>query len=191
MSFPGFLTPGGLFAGANALLFINAAQTPRSIGNIVMNITVEEEGTDELEITEHPVEQGAMISDHAFKRPASLRIRAMSSNAARQASADPNYVSDVYRKLLTLQSSGQVFTIVTGKRTYSNMLMRALRQTTDQATETTLAVDMEFREIIIARTAPASLPPVQQQALPAQTAAPQNLGAKQFLPGVPINPPVN
>lgn len=69
------------------------------------------------------------------------------------------------------------------------MLMKSIRQTTDQMTETTLALIMEFREIIIARTAPASLPPVSQQALPAQTAPPPNLGAKQLLPGVPINPP--
>src|SRR5262245_24664411 len=125
MSFPGFLTPGGLVAGAGSLVGILSAQPHRNIGGIVMNITIEEEGTDELEITEHPVEQGASISDHAYKRPAYLRVRAASSNSSRQAAGNPNYAQDVYNKLLALQSNGQVFTVVTGKRTYNNMLMRS------------------------------------------------------------------
>jgi len=36
--------------------------------------TVRERHMDQLEITDHPVEQGASISDHAFKRPAEVTI---------------------------------------------------------------------------------------------------------------------
>lgn len=48
---------------------------------IIANITVEERHTDELQITEHPVESGAMITDHTFKRPAEVVVRCAWSNS--------------------------------------------------------------------------------------------------------------
>lgn len=42
----------------------------------VPDATIEEVHNTELEITDHPVEQGAAISDHAFKRPEELIITA-------------------------------------------------------------------------------------------------------------------
>lgn len=43
---------------------------------LIPDATIEEVHTDDLEITDHPVEQGATISDHAFKRPAEVVITA-------------------------------------------------------------------------------------------------------------------
>jgi len=46
------------------------------------SVTIEEVHTDELEITDHPVESGAAISDHAFKHPAEVTIRMGWSNSS-------------------------------------------------------------------------------------------------------------
>jgi hypothetical protein len=43
---------------------------------IVPDATIEEVHNDEMEITDHPVEQGTTISDHAFNRPAELIVTA-------------------------------------------------------------------------------------------------------------------
>lgn len=48
----------------------------RNIGGIVAEVTVKEQGRDDLTITSHPVERGAAISDHAFKNPATLTLQA-------------------------------------------------------------------------------------------------------------------
>lgn len=42
----------------------------------VPDVTLEEVHNDELEVTEHPVEQGTTIADHAFVRPAEVIITA-------------------------------------------------------------------------------------------------------------------
>lgn len=42
----------------------------------VPDATIEEVHSDDLEITDHPVEQGTVISDHAFKRPSELIVTA-------------------------------------------------------------------------------------------------------------------
>lgn len=41
---------------------------------IKSQITIEEVHSDEMEITDHPVEQGSTISDHAFARPSEVII---------------------------------------------------------------------------------------------------------------------
>ena len=53
----------------------------RSIGPIVANITVEEKHLDEMEITDHPIEQGAPVTDHVYRRPATLTLRCSWSNS--------------------------------------------------------------------------------------------------------------
>lgn len=54
----------------------------RSIDSIVAHVTLEEVGTDELQITDHPVEQGAEITDHAYKKNPEVVIRCGWSNAS-------------------------------------------------------------------------------------------------------------
>lgn len=54
--------------GASSLFL----QTSNQIGGIQVDTTLEERYEDALEITEHPVEAGAQITDHSFKRPMEL-----------------------------------------------------------------------------------------------------------------------
>lgn len=49
--------------------------------SIVAQATIEEMHSDEAEITDHPVEQGATISDHAFARPSEVVITCGWSNS--------------------------------------------------------------------------------------------------------------
>jgi hypothetical protein len=54
---------------------------PASGRGLVAQATVEEVHNDKLEITDHPIEQGAAITDHAFKRPAELVVNCVFSNS--------------------------------------------------------------------------------------------------------------
>jgi hypothetical protein len=53
-------------------------------GVIVAQITESERHVDELRITDHPVESGAPITDHAFKMPVEVTIRCSWSNSPPQ-----------------------------------------------------------------------------------------------------------
>lgn len=92
MSFlPG--TIGGLTFPPSTDNVLSRTQTPvfvrptRSIGGVSADVTIEEVATDELEITEHPVEQGANVADHAYVRPAKITIRGGVTNSSRTVSA--------------------------------------------------------------------------------------------------------
>lgn len=48
----------------------------RKIGSIALDVTVSEKHTDTLEITQFPVLSGSVITDHAYKLPMQLTIKA-------------------------------------------------------------------------------------------------------------------
>lgn len=83
MNFEGFVN-AGLQLGLESLIikpkrgiFDSVTLSPL----FVPQATIEERHMDEMEITEHPVEQGANIADHAFKRPAELVLKCGWSNS--------------------------------------------------------------------------------------------------------------
>lgn len=166
----------------------------RSISGIFPDVTVEENHLDELEITSHPVEKGADIADHAFKRPLELVMRvgwspsrSISLNrgilgdlASRVTDITGNsYVQDAYEQLLSLQEALEPFEVVTGKRIYQNMLLKALAVTTDKQTENALFVEARFQEVILVYTQVTTLPPIAQQSFAPSTAAAVDAGVKQ------------
>jgi len=127
----------------------------RSIGGIVAQVTIDEQHSDDIQITEHPVEQGAPISDHAFKRPSVVTIRA---GWTRQFAWDLSAESGVYGLLLSWQASLLPFDIVTGKRSYTNMLIERLQVMTDNHNEYTLMATITCRQVIIVSTSTADVP---------------------------------
>lgn len=199
-AFSGFVN-AALQYGINAIL----VRPKRSVGPFEMQVVMEEQHTDDLEITDHPVEQGAIISDHAFKRPAEVKIVGGWSDspsipdlfrgiaavpgttvAGVQSLITGNNVSqgrDIYDKLLKLQSDRTPFDVYTGKRVYKNMLIKSLSTVTDRDTENSLVVTMLLRQIITITTTTLSLPaPLERQADPGSTAQPSNFGSKSLTP---------
>lgn len=158
----------------------------RQFGPFSAQITIEELHTDELAITEHPVEQGAAITDHAYKRPAELLVRMAWSNSGLQGlvstlegiaslitgdnSGDFNYMQTVYNQLLLLQESRIPLDITTGKRKYSNMLIKSLSAPTNDRTEHSLFITAICKQIIIVQTVATTLPDPSVMANPDQNA---------------------
>jgi hypothetical protein len=129
----------------------------RSIGGIYPDVTIEEEHSDQLVVTDHPVqgsESGnATISDHAYKLPAEVVISyGWSPGGAGNATASSTYLNDIYSQILELQSTRAIFTVYTGRRIYQNMILQAVSMTTDRNTENALIVRMACREIIFVQT---------------------------------------
>jgi len=125
----------------------------RSIGGIVAQVTIDEQASDDVQITEHPVEQGAPIADHAFKRPSTVTIRA---GWTRQYAWDLSAESGVYGLLLSWQAALLPFDVATGKRHYTNMLIERLQVTTDNHSEFALMATITCRQVIIVSTSTTS-----------------------------------
>jgi hypothetical protein len=150
---------------------------------VVAQITVEETHTDDLAVTDHPVEMGAEISDHAYKKPAELVIRLSWSNSdPRNKDQSESYVHDIYQQLLDVQAQRVLLKIGTNKRIYKNMLITSISTGTTAATATTLNLTLYCRQIIIVNTQTTSVPPRAYQKIPEKTAAPEERGQVQAKP---------
>ncbi|MDR2744570.1 MAG: hypothetical protein LBB66_05170 [Desulfovibrio sp.] len=84
----------------------------RGMGGLYPGVVIEESHEDALEITEHPVEQGAAVNDHAFKKPEQVTIRGGVSDAGEGSGDRPSV--EFYEKLRELQAKREPFDIVTG-----------------------------------------------------------------------------
>ncbi len=161
----------------------------RKVGEITMNVVINESTNDTLTITKQPVQQGASITDHAYKEPTAFSMTAHlkdNSVLGTLASLNPfgagsaGGLSKLYQDLLDLQVSRVPFDVITPKRIYRSMLMATLGVTTDKATENILAVTMSFQEIIIVAVVTTQVPRLRQK-FPGATGATQNAGKKSAL----------
>jgi hypothetical protein len=151
----------------------------RSIGGIQAQVTIEEVERDELTVTEHPIEQGAPIADHAFKRPSEVVIRAGWNT---QKAKDISAATGVYGLLLSWQAALQPFTLYTGKRVYRDMLITSLVVTTDSTSEFALLATITCKQVILVSTREAKVSAASQSegdhAEPQQTSTPADTGTK-------------
>ena len=160
-----------------ALNALSPQSAIRSIGPITADVTVEEIHIDQMNITRHPIERGAEITDHAFKRPASVRIRA--GWAAPHAQSE---LRNIYQNLLTLQAAATLINVNTGKRRYSNMLVEMVQTNTNRETENALVLDVICTQIVLVSTSTVQVPSAAVQQSPLSTAATVNQGVKQPSP---------
>ncbi|HDU2896812.1 TPA: hypothetical protein RFF92_001641 [Klebsiella aerogenes] len=166
-------------------------QQSRRIGLIVPSVVVSEKHSDTLEITEHPVETGAPVSDHAYKRPSEVVMEVGfagggslldfidTSSLGLKLGLSPK---ETYQQILDLQSSRIPFDVVTGKRLYSNMLIRAIEVTTDRTSENVLMAVLTLREVIITQTQQISVADKADMKEGANTSAVINSGTKAAKP---------
>lgn len=146
----------------------------RKIGEITVDVVVNESTNDTLTITKQPVEQGASISDHAFKEPTTFSSTIYFRDNLSKS------LSKIYQDLLDLQNSRVPFNIVTPKRIYNSMLISSLGMTTDKNTENTLAILLSCQEVIIVKVTTTQVAR-QAQAKPEVTGKTEPAGKKSAL----------
>lgn len=166
-------------------------QQSRKIGLIVPSVVVSEKHSDTLEITEHPVEVGAAVADHAYKRPSEVVMEVgFAGGGSLLDFVDTSSIGlslglspqETYQKLLDLQNSRIPFDVVTGKRLYSNMLMRALEVNTDRTSENVLSAVITLREVLITQTQQVTVANKSDMKDGASTSAVANSGTKTTKP---------
>ncbi|SCC69840.1 phage baseplate protein [Kosakonia oryziphila] len=171
-------------------------QQSRKIGIMVPSVVVSEKHSDSLEITEHPVEKptssgAGFIADHAYRRPSevvmevgfagggSLLDLLNTSAIGISAGLSPK---EVYASFLDMQKNRELLDVTTGKRQYSNMLLRVIEVTTDKTTENVLSAVLTLRELIITETRSVKVADKADMKEGVSTSATQNSGVKSPVP---------
>jgi hypothetical protein len=153
---------------AEMLLLFRA--TPAQLGTLVLDASITESHQAEVEVTEHPVEQGANIADHTRAKPESLTLEGLisntplnrtqtrrlveslgvvfESNSAEDAVfGQPGRAEAAYVTLREIKEAGQLITVVTGLRVYEDMVMTSLLVPRDARTGEALRFTASFKQI--------------------------------------------
>jgi hypothetical protein len=125
------------FPGSGSPLQYNSAsgitaQLPTGQTNYVFDAVIVAGHSQKIRKTEHPVQSGANISDHAFILPAELVLDIGISDAMDAYYNPTTWVGNssksvaAYQTLLALQGARIPLTVTTRLRTYNNMLIEDL-----------------------------------------------------------------
>lgn len=94
--------------------------------SLSFDATVQEQHTRDAETTEHPVEDGASITDHVRIKPDRLQMEAYLSNSPLTGTATDGRAEGLYEQLRLLQESATLLTVLTTLRTYESMVIESL-----------------------------------------------------------------
>lgn len=162
-----------------------------SIGTLVPTVITKEGHTHRLNITSHPVERGANISDHAYVEPAEVTMECgfAGGGSLLDFTDTRNWQigegltpAETLDSLIKLQESALPITVVTSKRTYNNMLITSLTFSTEQKTRHVLTCSLVLKQILIADSKQVSVAPKGRMAAGTSTSEVHNAGTKGVIP---------
>ena len=165
---------------ADGLIYVKT-----NIGGFFFDAFIRMDHESKLTITEHPVQSGAAVNDHAFLNPRRLTMEVGMTDIAHSIVPSqfmgglPRSVV-AFRLLQELQATRQLLRVLTRLQLYENMLIETITAPDDYTTRYALKATVAMKEIIV--------PSVKTVAI---SASPQitdttNLGQAQ-----PVEPPAS
>lgn len=133
-------------------------KTRRSIGDFVLDATIQEDYQSVVSITEFPVEFGASINDHRIILPQIYLVSGRVSDTPFRDdgqwvnSADETRSAAAFAAFRELQTTGEPIDVQSGLKLYENMVIIDIRCTQDPATARTFDFTAILQEVIITET---------------------------------------
>ncbi len=123
-----------------------------TVGGFPIDLAVMETHSDEVEITDHPVEVGADMTDHAKRRPGEVTIEFIVTDTPlgeieNLRSEDTLPTDDFLAYLDVLLDTHELVTVVTSLRTHTNMMLKSRVIPRDKKTGEALRGTLVFRAI--------------------------------------------
>lgn len=165
-------TLGGLPALTNRVLtgnIFNLLYVKTNIGGYFFDAAFRTEHQTRLQITNHPVQGGANISDHAYMEPAVVTIEIGMSDANpaplfSQFTSSGNKSQSAFDALKMMQENRQPLDLSTRFRQYNNMLIESIVTSDDITTSTGMKATVTLKQIIMV-----DVPKVKTSARPQAT----------------------
>lgn len=133
-----------------------------NIGGLFFDAVVHVDTEETLTITSHPVQNGANISDHAYREPTRITMEikmsdVMASRVPGQFTGAYTKSVSAYRRLLDLQRSRIPCAVLTRLGSYRNMLIESISAPDDPTMLHGLTCSVSLREVLVANVAVAKV----------------------------------
>lgn len=160
-----------------------------SIAGFEIDVILSEEHSFESDVTENPVEEGGVISDHVRARPGVVNLEGIVSNTPHgdlkgRRSTDTLPVEDFRAYMDQLRAEAELITVITSARTYKQVVLQNWSEREDAKSGDACRFRASFKEIRIVTTDRE----VVQVALP-RAKRKVNLGNKAAVPPPAVAPP--
>jgi hypothetical protein len=167
------------------------SETHPRIGPVLVDVIVTEKFSADAEVTEHPVERGVDIADHIRRKPDSLSVDGVVSDAPLVPGGDVagnrflapfvdgNRGDRARAALLELFESAALVEVVTPKRIYRNLALTKLETTVDRSSGGAFRFSATFRQVRFVHSAIA--PPSSKPA----AAGAVDVGTQSATPATP------
>jgi hypothetical protein len=138
----------------NSIVGGSTQTTTQSLTTYFFDAILRVDHFQELRATDHPVQGGSSITDHAYLLPARVSLEigmsdAMDSYQSGQWTGNSSKSINAYQTLLQLQALRVPVTVTTRLNTYSNMVIESIRSGDDTRTLHGLKANVQFRQIIV------------------------------------------
>lgn len=145
---------------------------------ITFDATVRIVHASQVEVTDHPIEDGSVVTDHSRRLPKQVTLDVVVSNdpiVIGIGEGERTRAQDAYAELERLQAEAQLLTVRLFLRDYDNMIIATMSAPRDAATGNVLSASLTLRELITATTERVAAPePTQTVKSPRQNVGRRN-----------------
>lgn len=131
-----------------SLLYGKRYLSPR-VGTIDLDVTITEQHRYNSRVTNYPVEDGTIVSDHIINEPDTLTLQALVSDSPLNILALPNRSVDVFNRLVDIQQRRELVTVVTGLKIYDSMAITSLDVPRNLETGQSLTFTIELQKVTL------------------------------------------
>jgi len=131
-----------------------AGFTVEGVVELEADLTISESHQRGADVTTHPVESGATISDHVILQPERLSLEGfVTDTPAAVFAANQGRTQDAFDTLEELWREGDTVTIVTGRKTYENMVIVDLQLPRERPTSMNFSMELQHITVVETETA--------------------------------------
>lgn len=118
-----------------------------TFGRFVFDAVFHTDHQSNVTVTQHPVQVGAPVSDHAYQEPDEVTLEIGMSDA--MVGVGNNHSVNAYNTLRAIQSKREPIKLITRLWTYSNMILTSISAPDDQTTMFGMKATICFQSIAI------------------------------------------
>ena len=118
-----------------------------SFGNFIFDAVFNTDHSANATVTQHPVQSGASISDHAYMEPDEVSVEIGMTDAAAGVSGGASRSVNAYSQLRAIMELREPFTLITRLKTYQNMLITSISAPDDYKTMYALRASIYFQQV--------------------------------------------
>lgn len=117
-------------------------------GRFVFDAVFNTDHSANLTVTQHPVQSGASISDHAYMEPDEVSLEVGMTDVAAEAAGTSRSVN-AYTQLRAIMELREPVTLITRLKTYENMIITSISAPDDVKTMHALRASVYFQQLNI------------------------------------------